>query len=126
MFFKFTLAFVFVLVLICLPTSQATRFLNDEKLGSVEQGQAGSPHVTNPTNPTTGTGDIASMITEKVFVTDHIDVSPFLRRLLQKNTGVGSYPNPPGYIPPKSSNNMDHPSQGSMETSKTKGSNTIH
>jgi hypothetical protein len=71
MFFKFTLAFVFVLVLICLPTSQATRFLNDEKLGSVEQGQAGSPHVTNPTNPTTGTGDIASMITEKVFVTDH-------------------------------------------------------
>ena len=117
MFFKFTLAFVFVLVLICLPTSQATRFLNDEKLGSVEQGQAGSPHVTNPTNPTTGTGDIPSMITGKVFVTNHINVSPFLSRRLLKSPGVKSGANPPTYIPP---------SQGSMETSKTKGSNTIH
>jgi hypothetical protein len=64
---KFKLAFVFVLI--CLPASQ---------------GQAGSPYVPNPTNPTTGTGDIASMITEKVFVTDHIDVSPFLLRRLLK------------------------------------------
>jgi hypothetical protein len=124
MFFKFTLAFVFVLI--CLPTSQATRFLNDEKLGSVEQGQAGSPHVTNPTNPTTGTGDIPSMITGKVFVTDHINVSPFLSRRLLKSPGLGSGANPPTYIPPKGPNTKDHPSQGSMETSKTKGSNTIH
>ena len=112
---KFKLALVFVLI--CLPASQATRFLK----GSVEKGQAGSPYVPNLTNPTTGTGDIASMITEKVFVT-----APFLRRLLQKNTGVGSHPSPPTYIPPKSSNDKDHPSQGSMGTNKTKGSNTIH
>uniref|UniRef100_A0A2N9IW21 Uncharacterized protein n=1 Tax=Fagus sylvatica TaxID=28930 RepID=A0A2N9IW21_FAGSY len=113
---KFKLAFVFVLI--CLPASQ---------------GQAGSPYVPNPTNPTTGTGDIASMITEKVFVTDHIDVSPFLLRRLLKSPG--SVPNaptyippkgPPTYIPPKGQNNKDHPSQGSMETSRTKGSNTIH
>ena len=115
MFFKFTLAFVFVLI--CLPTSQATSFLNDEKLGSVEQGQASSSHVPNPTNPTTSTGDIPSMITGKVFVIDHINVSPFLSRRLLKSPGVRSGANPPTYIPP---------SQGSMETSKTKGSNTIH
>jgi hypothetical protein len=118
---KFKLAFVFVLI--CLPALQATRFLK----GSVEQGQAGSPHVLNPTNPTTGTGDIPSMITGKVFVTDHINVSPFLsRRLLKSPPGLGSGANPPTYIPPKGPNTKDHPSQGSMETSKTKGSNTIH
>ena len=117
---KFKLALVFVLI--CLPASQATRFLK----GSVEKGQAGSPYVLNPTNPTTGTGDITSMITEKVFVTDHIDVSPFLRRLLQKSPGLVSGSKSPTYIPAKGPKDKGPPSQGSMETSKTKGSNTIH
>ncbi|GMY18706.1 hypothetical protein FCV25MIE_13945, partial [Fagus crenata] len=66
------------------------------------------------------TKDISSL-------TDHTDVSPFLwrRHRLLKTTIIPSGPNPPTWIPPKSQNHKDPPLQGSMETSKTKGSNPI-
>ena len=71
-------------------------------------------------NPTTGIGDISSS-------TDHIDVSPSLRRgrRLLKTPVSPSGPNPPTWIPPKSQNHKDPLWQDSMETSKTKGSNPI-
>ncbi len=69
----------------------------DHLLGSVEQGQAASPYLPNPTNPATSTGaDIAtSMISEKVFVTD-----PLLpRRQLLKTRIPPSGPHTPTWIP---------------------------
>jgi hypothetical protein len=119
MLFKFTLALV--LVLTCdLLEPEARKMLYEEHediinkdhlLGSVEQGQAASPYLPNPTNPATGTGaDIAtSMISEKVFVTD-----PLLpRRQLITPSG----PNTPTWIPGPPRPTNDHKVEGSIQNS---------
>ena len=114
---RFCIVIIMALVYLfpmCMHANEARKILHEK-----------NPKIMNKvppymSNPTTGIGDISSS-------TDHIDVSSFLRRRrrLLKTPVNPSGPNPPTWIPPKSQNHKDPPLQGSMETSKTKGSNPI-
>ncbi|KAF3952041.1 hypothetical protein CMV_022365 [Castanea mollissima] len=115
---------VLVLFFMCVPAHEARTISHgqnqnimknykDKLIGAVQQGEEAPPYVSNPT----------SMMSQKAFfVTDHtIDVSPSLRRMLQRGPVRPSGPNPPTHIPPKTSHNAPH-FPGSMEKSSPSSS----